>query len=166
MSKKLISLYLIIIFSILFIAQSEEEIEEISNIESDYDDGYGYDYFKDNLKQYLIQRKLFESEEPVQKKELKEIFLDVITEGNEESLGEYFQKLFNELADYFVDSYFVNRKEIKGKEIYDLIDINQISEKFEQMVGENPFNNQKNDTDKENENFDSMDEVGEPTPDV
>jgi len=166
MSKKLISLYLIIIFSILFIAQSEEEIEEISNIESDYDDGYGYDYFKDNLKQYLIQRKLFESEEPVQKKELKEIFLDVITEGNEESLGEYFQKLFNELADYFVDSYFVNRKEIKGKEIYDLIDINQISEKFEQMVGENPFNNQMNDTDNENENFDSMDEVGEPTPDV
>ena len=114
MSKKLISLYLIIIFSILFIAQSEEEIEEISNIESDYDDGYGYDYFKDNLKQYLIQRKLFESEEPVQKKELKEIFLDVITEGNEESLGEYFQKLFNELADYFVDSYFVNRKEINS----------------------------------------------------
>ena len=166
MSKKLISLYLIIIFSILFIAQSEEEIEEISNIESDYDDGYGYDYFKDNLKQYLIQRKLFDSEEPVQKKELKEIFLDVITEGNEESLGEYFQKLFNELADYFVDSYFVNRKEIKGKEIYDLIDINQISEKFEQMVGENPFNNQMNDTDNENENFDSMDEVGEATSDV
>ena len=156
MSKKLISLYLIIIFSILFIAQSEEEIEEISNIESDYDDGYGYDYFKDNLKQYLIQRKLFDSEEPVQKKELKEIFLDVITEGNEESLGEYFQKLFNELADYFVDSYFVNRKEIKGKEIYDLIDINQISEKFEQMVGENPFNNQMNDTDNENENFDKL----------
>ena len=166
MSKKLISIYLIIIFSILIFAQSEEEIEEISNIESDYDDGYGYDYFKDNLKQYLIQRKLFESEEPVQKKELKEIFLDVITEGNEESLGEYFQKLFNELADYFVDSYFVNRKEIKGKEIYDLIDINQISEKFEQMVGENPFNNQMNDTDNENENFDSMDEVGEATSDV
>ena len=165
MSKKLISLYLIIIFSILFIAQSEEEIEEISNIESDYDDGYGYDYFKDNLKQYLIQRKLFESEEPVQKKELKEIFLDVITEGNEESLGEYFQKLFNELADYFVDSYFVNRKEIKGKEIYDLIDINQISEKFQQMVGDNPFNSD-NYTDNENEDSNSMDEVGEATSDV
>ena len=165
MSKKLISLYLIIIFSILFIAQSEEEIEEISNIESDYDDGYGYDYFKDNLKQYLIQRKLFDSEEPVQKKELKEIFLDVITEGNEESLGEYFQKLFNELADYFVDSYFVNRKEIKGKEIYDLIDINQISEKFQQMVGDNPFNSD-NYTDNENEDSNSMDEVGEATSDV
>ena len=165
MSKKLISIYLIIIFSILIFAQSEEEIEEISNIESDYDDGYGYDYFKDNLKQYLIQRKLFDSEEPVQKKELKEIFLDVITEGNEESLGEYFQKLFNELADYFVDSYFVNRKEIKGKEIYDLIDINQISEKFQQMVGDNPFNSD-NYTDNENEDSNSMDEVGEATSDV
>ena len=170
MSKKLISLYLIIIFSILFIAQSEEEIEEISNIESDYDDGYGYDYFKDNLKQYLIQRKLFDSEEPVQKKELKEIFLDVITEGNEESLGEYFQKLFNELADYFVDSYFVNRKEIKGKEIYDLIDINQISSKFEQMMGDNPYYNGMNwdntDDDDENNDYDSRDDVGEATPDV
>ena len=169
MSKKLISIYLIIIFSILIFAQSEEEIEEISNIESDYDDGYGYDYFKDNLKQYLIQRKLFDSEEPVQKKELKEIFLDVITEGNEESLGEYFQKLFNELADYFVDSYFVNRKEIKGKEIYDLIDINQISERFEQMMGDNPYYNGMNSDivdDDENNDYDSRDDVGEATPDV
>ena len=164
MSKKLIFIYLIIIFSIIFLTKCEEEIEE-SNIESEYDDGYGYDYFKDNLKQYLIQRKLFDSEEPVQKKELKEIFLDVITEGSEETLGDYFQKLFNELADYFVDSYFVNRKEIKGKEIYDLIDINQISEKFQQMVGDNPFNSD-NYTDNENEDSNSIDEVGEATSDV
>ena len=95
--------------------------------------------------------------------------MDVITEGSEETLGDYFQKLFNELADYFVDSYFKNRKEIKGKEIYDLIDIKPITDKFVQMVANNTkFNRNMNDTDidKENENSNSMDEVGDPTPDV
>ena len=63
--------------------------------------------------------------------------MEVITEGDYESSLEYFDGKFNELADYFVDSHFVNRKEIKWKEIYDLININHISDKFEQMLGNN-----------------------------
>ena len=61
--------------------------------------------------------------------------MEVITEGDYESSLEYFDGKFNELADYFVDSHFVNRKEIKWKEIYDLININHITDKFEQMLG-------------------------------
>jgi len=91
--------------------------------------------------------------------------LDNIFGGGEEIFGEYFQNIFKELADYFTESYFENKKEIKGKEIYDLIDINQISEKFQQMVGDNPFNSD-NYTDNENEDSNSMDEVGEATSDV
>ena len=133
-----------------------------------YDDGYGENYFKDNLKQYLIDRKLFESEEPVQREDMKKIFLEVITEGEVESSAEYFGGIFKELADYFVDSYYVNRREIKGKEIYDLIDINQISSKFEQMIGDNPYYNGMNDNndDDENNDYDTRDNVGEATSDV
>jgi hypothetical protein len=73
--------------------------------------------------------------------------LEVITEGDYESSLEYFDGKFNELADYFVDSHFVNRKEIKWKEIYDLININHITDKFEQMLGNNPhFVNDENRT--------------------
>ena len=73
--------------------------------------------------------------------------MEVITEGDYESSLEYFDGKFNELADYFVDSHFVNRKEIKWKEIYDLININHITDKFEQMLGNNPhFVNDENRT--------------------
>ena len=167
MSKKI--LYLLIIFSIFILTKSEEELENDSNYDYDYDDGYSNNYFKESLKQYLIDKNLFESEEPVHPDQMKKIFLEVITEGEAESSTEYFGGIFNELADYFVNSYYVNKKEIKGKEIYDLIDINQISERFEQMMGDNPYYNGMNSDivdDDENNDYDSRDDVGEATPDV
>ena len=112
---------------------------------NDYNDGFSEDYFKEALKNYLVERNLFESKEPVSKEQMKKIFLEIITEDDYESSLEYFRGIFNELADYFVDSHFVNRKEIK--EIYDLININHISNKFEQMLGNNPhFVNDENRT--------------------
>ena len=149
---------LLIFFSILLITKAEEE--------SDNDDEYGTDYFKETLKQYLIGKNLFDSEEPVQPEEMKKIFLEVITEGEAESSADYFGGIFNELADYFVNSYYVNRKEIKGKQIYDLIDIEAISQKFEQMIGNNPQFYDNDGDDEENNDYDARDDVGEATSDV
>ena len=172
MSKNILFIYFfIVLLSFIYLTKCEEVHEGETN-NNDFDDGYGEDYFKESLKQYLVERNLFDSEEPVSKEEMKKIFLEVITEGDYESSAEYFGGIFNELADYFVDSYFVNRKEIKGKQIYDLININHISDKFEQMLGNNPhFVNDENDTmindeDEDNNEYDSRDDVGEPTPDV
>ena len=99
--------------------------------------------------------------------------MEVITEGDYESSLEYFDGKFNELSDYFVDSHFVNRKGIKLKEIYDLININHISDKSEQMLGNNPhFVNDENrtyindDEDEDNNEDNSRDDVDEPSPDV
>ena len=162
--------YIIILLNISF--SQCEEIPEGEDNNKDYDDGYSEDYFKESLKNYLVERNLFESEEPVSKEQMKKIFLEVVTEGDYESSSEYFGGLFNELADYFVDSYFVNRKEIKGKEIYDLININHISDKFEQMLGNNPHfvnddnSTNVNDEDEVNNEYDSRDDIGEPSPDV
>ena len=99
--------------------------------------------------------------------------MEVITEGEYESSLEYFSGIFNELADYFVNSHFVNRKEIKWKKIYDLININHISDKFEQMLGNNPHfandeirTNINDDENEDNNEYDSRDEVDESSPDV
>ena len=170
MSKNFFYIYILILFSIIFIVKTEEDPKESENYDYDYDDGYSNDYFKETLKQYLIERKLFDSEEPVKPEEMKKIFLEVITEGDAESSAEYFGGIFNELADYFVNSYYVNRKEIKGKQIYDLIDLNQISSKFEEMIGHNPefnpmYDNNFDDSD-ENSDDDPRDNIGESTPDV
>ena len=173
MSKKILLIYFSIILLFNIYISKCEETPEGENNNNDYDDGYSENYFKETLKNYLVERNLFESEEPVSKEQMKKIFLDVVTEGEYESSSEYFGGVFNELADYFVDSYFVNRKEIKGKEIYDLININHISDKFEQMLGNNPhFVNDENNTnnnddeDEDNNEYDSRDDVGEPSPDV
>ena len=95
--------------------------------------------------------------------------MELIKEGDYKSSLEYFGGIFNELADYFVDSHFVNIKEIKWKEIYELININHISDKFEQMLGNNRhFVNDENSTninddeDEDNNEYDSRDEVDEP----
>ena len=172
MSQNILLIYFYIILLLNISFSKSEEIPEGEDNNDDYDDGYGEDYFKETLKKYLVERNLFESEEPVSKEQMKKIFLEVITEGDYESSSEYFGGLFNELADYFVDSYYVNRKEIKGKEIYDLININHISDKFEQMLGNNPHfvnddnSTNVNDEDEDNNEYDSRDDVGEPSPDV
>ena len=169
--------YLFIFFFIFLISiinfVKSEEIPEGEDNANDFDDGYSEDYFKESLKKYLVEKNLFDSEEPVSKEEMKKIFLEVIMEGDYESSADYFGGIFNELADYFVDSYYVNRKEIKGKQIYDLININHISEKFEQMLGNNPHfvndednSNVNDDEDEDNNDFDSRDDIGEPNPDV
>ena len=104
---------------------------------------------------------------------MKKIFLEIVTEGDCESSLEYFGGIFNELENYFVDSHFVNRKEIKLKEIYDLININHILDKFEQMLRNNPhFVNDENrtnindDENEDNNEYVSRDDVDESGPDV
>ena len=60
-----------------------------------------------------------------------------------------------------MDTYYKDKSVIKGKEIYDLIDINIISSKFDQMVG-----NFQNMSEEEDSDYDSRDAVGEPNSDI
>ena len=107
MSKINIYLFILIIFSILFITKSDEVIPEPDedNDNDEYYDDDGEQYFRDSLKQYLIDHKLLESEQLIQPEEMKKIFLEVVTEGDAESSAEYFGGIFIELADHFVNEY-------------------------------------------------------------
>ena len=58
------------------------------------------------------------------------------------------------------------KKEIKGKDIFELFDINQISQKFEQMMEANPKYNGMNEVDEDDGDYDTRDDIGEPSPDV
>ena len=46
----------------------------IKDNNNDYNDGFSEDYFKEALKNYLVERNLFETEEPVSKEQMKKIF--------------------------------------------------------------------------------------------
>ena len=114
--------------------EGEPQVEPDSDDENNYYDEDGDQYFRESLKQYLVERNLFESDQLIQPEEMKKIFLEVLTEGDAESSAEYFGGIFIELADHFVNEYYRERKEIRGKDIFDLINMDPISKKFEQLI--------------------------------
>ena len=160
--KKVI-IFIFVFFSLIFISECEDNNPEDDFEEShfDYEDFDGSQYFKESLKEYLEENKLFDSEKIIKKEQMKKIFLDVITEGDPEGTPDYMEGIFQELAEYFVNLYYKERKEIKGKDLYDLIDIKEISMKFEAMMG-----NSVNFGGEEEFDYDSRDAVGNPNPDI
>ena len=176
-------LSILIIFSLLFSIKSEEapkqetepkkgqEHEEENTDDNDNDEYFDEDgerYFRETLKQYLIEKNLLESEKLIQPEEMKKIFLEVVTEGDAESAADYFSGIFIELADHFVNEYYKNKTEIRGKDIYELINMDQISHKFEELMNENSkYNGQDDQHNYENnydynDYYDYRDDIGDP----
>ena len=146
--------YLLLILSFFFLSKSEEtpepKVEQNDNNNETFEDD-GDLYFKKTLKDYLVEKKLFESDRIIEPDEMKKIFLESVTEGDAEASGEYFGGIFIELADHFVNEYYKERKEIRGKDIYDLIELDPISKKFQQLMNDNSKYNGADDN-KENNN--------------
>ena len=164
-------IFIILFLYLVFLSKSQEDdqqdLSEDNNLEGnsfDYDDFDSDAYFKNTLKEYLVEKKLFESERAIPRDEMRKIFVDVVFDGEPQGGPEFMNEVFEQLTEYFINTYYKDRKEIKGKEIYDLIDIKAISMKFEQMIGENPYYNGNDDM--EENDYDSRDAVGEPSPDV
>ena len=127
----------------------EKKMEDIDNEE--------FINFKTALKEYLKAYDLFDSERIIEPSEMKRIFFDVINEGDSDNTPIYLRKIFGDLTEYFVKKYYKEKKEIKGKDIYNLFDINQITKKFEQIAIENnPLFNNYN---KEEDDLDNKDSV-------
>ena len=155
-----IFLILIIIYLISLIKSEKSTLDE-----EELDDDYVYDnydgeqYFKEIVKEYLEDNDLWKSDELIQPDELKKIFLDIITDG-EESSEPRFKQAFDKLADFYIDKYDKERKEIRGKDIYDLLGITEISLKFDEILGEKYED--EDDDDEDDDEYDNMDMVGEP----
>ena len=153
MIKKYI--FLIGIYSLIYVVKNN--IEDEINFPDFSEEGLDYNfneedhYFKSSLKEYLIENKLFESERVIEPDELKKIFLDVITDDGPDNSPENMRKSLYELAEYFIERYYNDKKQIRGKDIYDLFDINDISAKFSDIVGNtldyNDYNEEEDDLD-------------------
>ena len=61
-----------------------------------------------------------------------------------------------ELPEYFVERYYNDKKQIRGKDIYNLFDINDISPKLGEIVGDTLLYNDYN---EEEDNLDAMGEL-------
>ena len=153
-------IFVIFLLSLLFFSKCKEGEEE--EYYSDYDNNEVEEHFNETLKKYLIENNLLESERIIQRDEMRRIFLEIITDGDPEP-PEYLNGIIMDLVEYFVNLYYKDRKEIKGKDIINLIDINQISMKFQLMLGNSPYFNGE---EEEEINYDKRDVVGESIPDI
>ena len=154
-------IFLIALNSLMFVVKTniEDEIKLADFPEEGFDYNFNEEedhYFKSSLKEYLVENKLFESERVIEPDELKKIFLDVITDDGPENSPENMRKSLYELAEYFVERYYNEKKQIRGKDIYDLFDINDISAKFSDIVGDtinynNDYNEEEDDLDAKGE---------------
>ena len=122
--------------------------------DDDYDEGHKQ--FKDQLKQYLIDTKLINSEKPIEREEMKKIFIDVMTEKDPQYIPEFLKAILDKLSKYFIDKYYKKKKIIRGKDLYDLIDIEPIAAKFQQLTGSYDYDfdesEEENETEGNNDN--------------
>ena len=165
MSKR-VALTLILFFLITLIKSEDEETTIDEGEEMDdyvYDNYDGEQYFKEIVKEYLERNNLWQNDKLIQPDELKKIFLDIISDGEEDSEPR-FKEAFDKLADFFIDKYYKEKKEIRGKDVYDLIGITEISLKFDEILGlrsEDDEDEDDDDDDDDNDD-DNMDMVEEP----
>ena len=114
-----------------------------SNYVDDFLDDYDLIYAKNlkkSLKKYLIKNNLFENNRLVKPEEMKKIFIDVLLEGvSLEEIDDFTRHIYEELAIIFIEKYYKERNQIKGKDIYELININEVMEKYYQLNGEMPL---------------------------
>ena len=134
-------IYIIIIFLIISLYKCEEEYEnyeyeEEGFIDDLYDPAKDIEIFQESLKKYLTANDLINSDRLIEREEMKRIFLEIILEQDIEGLPDYLKGILDFLTNHFLDQYYKKKKnEIRGKDIYDLIDITAISRKFQQLTG-------------------------------
>ena len=128
--------FIILIFLIDNIHNKNDQIDDlIENYELKYEK-----YLKKFIKNYLKENDLLENERLIGPGEMKKIFIDIMLEGTSiDNVDEYTKEMNEELARIFIPKYYQRKKEIKGKDIYDLFDYNEIKQKYYQLCGEIPF---------------------------
>ena len=142
---------LIILLSFLSLLKADDLIYD------DYDEDQ---YFKELIKEYLLEKNLWENDKLINPDEIRKIFIDIINEG-EEDKNNKLKNAFDEVINYFIDKYYKEKKEIKGKDLYELININEVHLKFDELIKDKINDKEENENDLD-EQFDKIDKIGEP----
>ena len=136
MKKYNIFLFILNILLLYSLCKEDDYIDEIiENYEIKYEES-----FRKFLKGYLKEKNLLESDRLIEPKEMKKIFIDIMFEGTTlEEADDFTKEINEELSRIFIKKYYKKNTIIRGKDIYDLINIKEIQEKYYQLNGELPI---------------------------
>ena len=123
-------IFIFFIILIIFYTKCNEK----KDLNYDYDYNEGTKQFKESLKQYLTENGLLNSEKIIERDEMKKILFDILTEKDAEFIPDFLQEILEILTKHFIDKYYKEKKIIRGKDLYSLIDIESIAEKFQELT--------------------------------
>ena len=136
--KKFIFLIIILIF---IKSKGKNDNSDNNLLDDEFDLNLKYEEsFRNYIKTYLINHNLIESDKLIKEVEMKKILIDILEQGvSKEEIDDNMNYINEELANIFVNKYYKKKKEIKGKDIIGLINIDEINQKYYQLIGEIPF---------------------------
>ena len=144
-------IFIFLIILIIFYTKCNEK----KDLNYDYEYNEGTKQFKESLKQYLTENGLLNSEKIIERDEMKKILFDILTEKNAEFIPDFLQEILEILTKHFIDKYYKGKKIIRGKDLYDLIDIESIAEKFQELTDDEYSDDETKEGEKEiEENID------------
>ena len=136
--------FILIVITIIIFIKCENKTKSDKN--NYFEDTHS---FKDFLKEYLTEEKLINSERIIDRKEMEKIFIDILTEKDASYIPEFLKKILDKLSVYFLDKYYKKKKIIRGKDLYQLINMEEISTKFQQISSNPDFDFSELDDDED-----------------
>ena len=134
-----INIILLIFIIFLSISLIKSKTNLIDDVLDDYDIKYE-EYLKKFFLNYLNNNNLISSDKLITENEMKKIIVDIMLEGLSPSeIEENILMLYKELADIFIEKYYKEKKDIKGKDLINIINIKELMQKYYELIGESPI---------------------------
>ena len=133
----LLLIFLIFILSYILIIDCKTNL--VDDVLDDYDIKYE-EYLKNFFMNYLENNDLISSEKLVTEDDMKKIIIDIMLEGlSPNEVEENILTLYKDLADILIQKYYKEKKEIKGKDLINIINIKELMQTYYELNGESPI---------------------------
>ena len=133
---KINSILIIIIIILLTIINSRESL--IDDYLDDFDIKYE-EHLKRFYYNYLDKNNLLESDEIIKEDEIKKIIVDIMLEGiSPDEIEESILLMYKDLSDIYYEKKNLGKKEIKGKDLFNEINIKDLMQQYYELNGESP----------------------------
>ena len=136
MNKIIFSIVSILFLLKINISSSTKQEEDYEKAAEDYKNNYIKE-FKEKVKKYLTEKRLYKNESAlISKEEFRNIFRDIMSDGDEGNVSEGFGETFNSLTDFFIEDAFPEGVEyLKGSKIHTFFEYENIIDKFNKYMG-------------------------------
>ena len=132
-----INILLIFLLSYILIINCKTNL--VDDVLDDYDIKYE-EYLKKFFLNYLESNNLISSDKLITEEEIKKIIMDIMLEGlSPNEVEENIIQLYQELADILIQKYYKQQKEIKGKDLINIINIKELMQTYYELNGESPI---------------------------